>query len=399
MIHFKKNNVINTLAFIISPLFTIPIIFYSIYKKNNYSLSLIVVFIGLLSFLYVPSVTNDRVDYYNMFFQFKDYSLKNFIFYLGLIKRPDFIFHFLIFQFSKAGIDIQFLFFIVTSFTVGGSFFIFDKLSAKEKLSRIYYFTGFLLFLFSFSYPHLISGMRQYLGMSFLLLAINDLLFEKKNFRGIVLASVAILTHFSLIIFIPALILLSSFHELNITYRVIFLFSFLFFLIPENLIVDFIMSLNLPEGYNAKIEAYLTGEDFIEQGINRGSSNYLLVYLFSIGWIYPAYIYLIYTIKRKSLIRNYNYLFFSFVNMFYTIPTIFWRYSFFLRIIFVLLIIYELKFHKIKPVYIFLCIFFISLLSQIIITRYNLFESYLNEYLISGFLVFLKDIQPHDFLQ
>lgn len=376
-----------------------PVVLLGIYKKNTFNIGILVFFIGILSFLYVPTFSNDRVRYYELYEIIQRYSFKEFIIYLGIIRMPDFIFHTLIFITSKMGINIQFLFLGITTFTFGSFFFLFNKLFDKNSLSNKIYFLGFLLFLFSFSYYHSISGMRQYFGISFFLLAAYNLLIENKTTKSITLLLLAIFTHFSLLLFIPALFILKIYPNKHKIYRTIFVFSFLFLFIPKSLILDIFNYTNfLSEAYNTKADAYLNGDDFIERGIKGGSSNYYLMHLFSISWVYYAYIYLLLTIKRNSIIRNWLYLFFGLTNMFYVISTVYWRYLFLLSILFAFLILTELNNKRIKPALLTLSFFFISILTQIIIARYNIIESYFDKHILSIFFVFFKHIQPNDFL-
>jgi hypothetical protein len=396
----KKANFNNSVLFIVSPVLAVPAVFYGIYKKNIFNIGLIVFFIGILSFLYVPSVTNDRASYYRFYEIVQVYNIKQFVLYLGIIKRPDFILHALIYITAKIGINIQFLFLGITTFTVGSFFYLFNKLIEKDKLSNKLYFIGFLLLLFSFSYPHLISGTKHYFAMALFLLSTYYLVIENNTKKSIILIFLSVSTHFSMSLFIPALLVLKKYPYKNNLFRAIFILSFIFLLVPKAFISDLVASFPIafPTGYDAKIDTYIRGEDFIERGLREGSSNYYLVHFFSIAWCYFAYIYLLVTIKRKSIIRNWIYMFFGLINVFYVIPTIYWRYTFVLKMVFALLIITELNHKRVKPALLTLGIFCVSILSQIIITRYNLIDSYFNKHMFLTIFTFFRNIQPIDFL-
>src|SRR5690606_19730326 len=128
-------------------------------------------------------------------------------------------------------------------------------------------------------------------------------------------------------------------------------------------------------------------------------SNYILVYFFSIAWSIFAYLYLIFPIKRKSLFRNLLLLNFAAVNLFYPVTNVYSRYLIVVKIIFVLLLIYEYREKQsLKPLIIILGLFALNIISNFIVLRNNIEASYFTKYSLSSFFIFFREITPQDFL-
>ena len=395
----KEDKFAKTVFFIASPFLTLPAVLFGIYKKSQYSIMLLVLIFGLLSYLYIPHISNDRARYFEIFEEFQRIDFEGFLFYLKENNRPDFILHFFIFICAKLGVSIQFLFFTVTSFTVGATFLLFNKITSNLNLSNRKFFACFLAVLFSFSLDHLLSGTRFYLGTALVILGFYEGLYKSNNLRGILYLTLALFTHFSTALFIPIYLTLYYFPHAYSFYKFLFLISLSAFLLPKDFIVSAISLFEFSGGYATKAELYLESQDFIEKNIVEGSSNYIFVYVFSIAWSFFAYLYLIFTINRKSHFRNLTLLTFAVITFFYPVTNIYSRYLIVAKIIFILLIIYELRENfSLKPILITTGLLFLNFISTLIILRYNLEISYLNRYSLSTFFIFFRDITPQDFL-
>ena len=395
----KEDKFAKTVFFIASPFLTLPLTLYGVYKKSRFSILLMVLFFGFLSYLYIPHISNDRASYFEMFIEFQTFDFKNFLIYLAAHNRPDFILHFLIYLTANLGISLQLLLFAITSFTVGVCFHLFNKITQNINFTSRSFFLCFLTVLFSFSLDHLLSGIRFYFGTAWVLLAFYNGLFKRNNFRAILLLIVALFTHFSTALFIPIYFILYYFPRKHNFYKLFFLFSFTALFLSKDIIVSVLSLLDFSGGYATKAELYLEGQDFVEKGISEGSSNYILVYLFSIAWSIYAYFYIIFSIKRKSLFRNLLLLSFGVVNLFYPITNVYSRYLIVIKIIFVLLLIYEYRERQsLKPILITLGLFSLNIVSNFIVMRYNFEVSYFTKYSLSSFFIFLREISPQDFL-
>lgn len=395
----KEDKFAKTVFFIASPFLTLPAILYGIYKKSQFSIFLMVLVFGFSSYLYIPHISNDRATYFEMFNRFQGFDFKRFLSYLLETGRPDFILHFFVFLTAKLGASVQLLFFGVTSFTVGVCFYLFNKVTENFNLTNRSFFLCFLIVLFSFSLDHLLSGIRFYFGAAWVLLALYNGLFKGNNFQAILLLIVALFTHFSTALFIPIYFILYYFPGNYNFYKFFFLASFIAFLLPKDIVLSIFRVFDFSGVYATKAELYLEGQDFVQRGIKEGSSNYILVYFFSIVWSIFAYLYLIFTIKRKSLFRNLLFLSFGAVNLFYPFTNIYSRYLIIVKIIFVLLLIYEYRERKsLRPIFITMGLLVLNIVSNLIVLRYNLETSYFTKYSLSWFFIFFREITPQDFL-
>jgi len=395
----KEDKFSKSIFFIASPFLTLPALLYGIYNKSRFSIFLLVLVFGFLSYLYIPHISNDRARYFEMFFKFQRFNFSEFVAYLTAHNRPDFILHFLVYLTGKLGLSLQLLLFGVTSFTVGVCFYLFTKITENFDLTKRGFFLCFLMVLFSFSLDHLLSGTRFYFGTAWALLAFYNGLFQGNYLRAILFLIVALFTHFSTALFIPLYFILYYFPRNYNFYKFFFLTSFIAFLLPKDIIGSVLSLLDFSGGYERKAELYLEQQDLIEQGITEGSSNYIIVYFFSIAWSVFAYLYLIFTIKRKSLFRNIIFLFFAAINLFYPVTNVYSRYLIVVKIIFVLLLIYEYRERQsLKPVFITLGLMALNIFSNFIVLRNNIEASYFTKYSLSSVFIFLKEITPQDFL-
>ena len=394
------NRVEKIFFFTVSPIISLPITLYGIYKRSFLSLILLAFTIGVLSFLYLPTMSNDKARYFELYNNFALYGYDYLTEHLAT-RSADFVIHFLIYFFAINHIPLPYLILLISTFTAGSYFYFFSKFALFSKKESFNYFLCFIIVLLSFSLPDLLSGIRFYFGTAFLILAYYFFFFSKKKLLSICLLILAILTHFSLALFIPVFILLYYMPNHYKLFRWMMIFSFLFILAPKQLVISIIDTLGLSGGFETKAELYLEGEDFIEKGITEGSQNYIWVYLFSIGWSFFAYLYLLLTVTRKSMIRNILYCSFAIVNIFYVITTVYARYLIVLKFLFILLLIYELiEYKNRKPLYIMLLFVIVNTISSFIILRNNLIESYLSSRIFSIVQLFAnQNMDLVDFLR
>ncbi|MCC8035846.1 MAG: hypothetical protein LIO77_07960 [Rikenellaceae bacterium] len=123
----RGGEVIKTIFFGVSPILSLPGAFMSVYKKSRLGINLIAIFIGILSFIYLPHLSNDRARYFELYEFCRDASFKAFLGYLQ--SRPDFLLHSIIYLFAKIGIPVQFLFMGIAIFTVKMVFWNFPLIS------------------------------------------------------------------------------------------------------------------------------------------------------------------------------------------------------------------------------------------------------------------------------
>ena len=386
----KNKKILGLIFFIGSPFFSIPIIFNLIYNKTKLGLSLLTLLFGLIGYMYIPHVNNDKARYFLEYINTSNYSFSDFI--DNLFLNPNIFYNFSLSFFSASGFSFQVFYFFMTSFVVGGVLYLFYKLLMMSRLSRKDYFVCFILLLLSFSLPNLLSGTKFYLGTVLLLLSFYTGLVQKKKISGLLFLTLSFLTHFSLIIFVPIYFLLKIFPNKTTLFRTVFVLSFIFLLVPKGVIYNFIQTFGFSEAYSNKIDLYLVGEDFVEQGLEKGGASKFIVYLFSILWVYAAYVYLIFKQKLKSEYRNIAYLVFAAINLFYTVSFVFSRYLVLGAMVIALLLISESRFLKTnKYVYLFIFLFALNWTTDLIILRVNIIESFFNIEAITLVTIFMQD--------
>ena len=110
-----------------------------------------------------------------------------------------------------------------------------------------------------------------------------------------------------------------------------------------------------------KSEAYLGGDDFVKKGVEE---SYLqkIAYFLSLIWIFGIYLYTYFKIKNKSIFKNIVLFTATIINVFFSVPTIFFRYSIVLGFFFVILLIIELYENKQKSGIFLWCLKYLQLI-------------------------------------
>ena len=373
----KELNFINLILFLASPFLALPSILIGIYQsKSKFSLNLFALFMGLTAYMYIPTDTNDKTAYYFTYQSFQNYSWSQFLDYF--IIDPNILFNFLLYGSSNLGISFQVLSFLSMYFIVRTVLYIFNNIVREASLNQKIYFISFILIILSFSFKRLFSGFKFHLGVSFLLLSLYEGLFNNNSKKGLLFLFLAVLGHYSLMVFAPVYFMIKYLPKKTTIYRYIFLASFIFLFLSISGILDIAEGLGLPDNYIDRSSKYTDKEDdFVKQGLIKGGFSTLIGFLSSVVWSYVAYLYLIFRTKQKSVLRNIVYLSFAITNLFYSLPFVFSRYLDFLAIIFALLVIYETG-KTLKINYVFILLFSIHLGTDLIIMRYNLYASYID---------------------
>lgn len=374
----KELNVINIILFLASPFLALPSILIGIYKfKSKFSLNLLALFMGLTAYMYIPTDTNDKTAYYFLYQRFQNYSWSQFLDYFFI--DPNILFNFSLYISSKIGLPFQILSFVLTYFIVKTVIYIFDNIIKETSFAQRIYFLSFILIILSFSFKRLYSGFKFHLGVSFLLLSFYEGILNNKNKKGLLFLFLAVLGHYSLMVFAPVYFIIKYLPNKTSIYRSIFLVSLIFLFVQISGYFGLIKTLGLAEGYINKADAYLNNEDVVKQRLMEGGSSSLIRYLSSVIWSYVAYLYLIFRTKQKSVLRNIVYLSFALTNLFYGLPFVFSRYLDFLAIIFALLVTYESRrTSEIRYIFMFILLFLLNLGTDLIIMRYNLYASYID---------------------
>lgn len=391
----KKGTVETYITFFLSPLFSIPLILLQLKKRDNSVLILVALFFGYLSFLYIPSISNDKAEYYSRYAKYLDYDFGDLINYLKAVSRPDFVFEFIIYFFARLNINIQLMFFFLTSFTVY-SIFAFVKEVVNKYVNGNFYFTIFttLLIIFSLSFSGLLSGIRFYFATGIFIWSIYFLFFQINIRRGVLLFILTLFTHFSFAFFIPAIILVYLFPA-NLNPKIVLGFSLLFLFLPKDFLGSIFGFLQMPESYSNKADSYMNVEQVT-------SENSLILNFLRNLWLYFAYFYLLFFNKNsnnKALLVL--MIFLSFVNITYSVPLIFNRYTVVLKILFLTYLLFLYKSNKLdlKYLLLFSASFFINFVIDINVLRYNFIASYQLSDFYTIIHILSKKVIPYDFLR
>jgi len=217
--------------------------------------------------------------------------------------------------------------------------------------------------------------------------------------KGCILLLLASLIHFSVILFFLSFFLFFVLKKKPTLTSILFIISLFFLFFPKEFIYH-ISSIPLwNEGYTSKIDSYLNSDDILDKRISM-SKSVGLIYWGGILWLYFLYLYLLFTIKIKSMMRSLLYCNIFVINFFYQITTVFERYSIILQLIAVGLIIYEsIVLQRIKILYFFLVLFTIRFIFQLIIMRNNILASYFCSDTLLFITAMYRKITENMFLQ
>jgi len=388
------------LMFLLSPILSLPLILRDLYSNKNSSLILISLTFGIVSFLYIPRESNDKAYYHLLYENLSSLDIQGFFIFLS--EKPDFLFYTLLYLFSKSGIPIQFLFLFITALTVWIWLFSFRKFTNHNNLKTKDYFIFLTLILISFSIDHLISGVRNYLAFSFILLGFLSSGINNNKTKGLLYIILAIAIHFSSIIFLPFYFIFILFPKRYNFYKFLFIFSFIFIITPRELLLQFADQLKLPSAIQNKAESYLGEKDFIENSLSIGNfNNYLKIFFYEL-WTFFAWAYLFITINRKSIFRNLTYTSFAVSNLFYSAPDTYYRYILVAQFFFLVLLLVEYDFYSkfLKFSKILLVVFALNLLGNIYVYREQFIKSYFNINSTTLITILLKeDITSKDFIK
>ncbi|GIM51494.1 EpsG family protein [Capnocytophaga cynodegmi] len=366
-------NIISTSLFLISPFLAIPSILVGILKKDKYSIGLFVILISLLSYLYIPNETNDKTRYIEIYEDFKYWDYVRFInFYYS--HSQDFILQVLVKFASEIGVKIQVVYFLVTATIMGTILSIWKGLS--QYLERD--FISIFLIITSISYLDAFSGTRFMFAASLTIYAYYLNFFKNKAIQPYIWLLVAINIHFGVLVFALGFIALKFLVNYPKLIKLFFLGSFIFLILPKSFLFNIFSMLDFGGGLGVKSDSYIASdEDFAQNYFKSAGSSGFVIYLAQTLWIYGMYVYML--LRLKSIQKPHLTLFFviGIMNVFYPVTTVFLRYSLLVKILFAIILISDIKNENIKKAPIlFLGLFSLNIITQLIIMRYNIDASY-----------------------
>ena len=371
-------DILNCLFYILSPILSFPLIFFSLIKRTKGSAFLFSLFAGYISYMYVPPYIYDKARHIEFYNDSKYFTLSEFFAY-NFQHQPDFLFRLLIYIGSVFGIKVHFVFFFITFISIFLIMKVFFDVIKSYNISAKYSTLIVLLSIFSFSYINIFSGMRYFLALSFLFCGIYYAYI--KNIKSYyVYLFLACITHYSLFFFVFILLampLLKKFKPKTISFFLIL--SFLLLLIPPEIIFKSLQIIGLTSSLEAKVLAYLSDDGYKAR---MDSFVYYLIRFINVIWIYLLIVVLILRTKLPdnkfikllvwSLIFN---------NVFIAFPVVFDRYALFIKLLVVIFFIIEyIKNEKIIIPLLFLSIFILIALVDFV-------------QLLDGFLSIFNDKQ------
>lgn len=396
-VFLNKKSVEAVGAFIVSPFLSLPVILNRIKKKNIVGIYLFSFLVALISYIYIPSFTNDRTRYFERYEIYQTINFSQLFSYLMSGARTDFLFDMFIYLFAKVGINVQFLFFFFTYVSVFIILFVWHKVISIQVYSNRIYFLSFLSIILSFSLPTLFSGIRFFFGLSFFLLGLYYLYVTRNITKAVLSLAFAIFTHFSLAYFLPA-VLIVLFWKNNTAHRILFIISLLFLFLPSSVLSGFLQLINLPESYSAKVDDYVLGGDVTMQ---EAEGNSWILYYIRLIWMVLGYIYLLF-VRRNSYNKTLSslvYLFIFFYNLTSSVPTIFLRYASLIKILLVLLVATDYYYIRKKtPFYWGILLFSIIFVTDVFVLRNNFMSSLLDMKNISLLTIFFNKVTLLDVL-
>lgn len=404
----RKGTFETIVIFIATPLLSLPLIFLQLRKKDQWGSVLLSLLLGVVAYNYIPSISNDKAKYYERYETFQDYTLSQFTEFLVSIKKPDFIFDFIIFFFSNLGIPLDFAFFVLTFLSVFTIFKIVNTIINKSTVAQYDYLFVSLMTLFSFSLPSLFSGLRFTLGATVFMYGVFQLLFKGNIRWGVIYLIVAAQIHFSLLFFLPAVLCVELDKRKMINYRILFLISFVFFLIPASFTGQLLSLLSISESLEAKTSVYVGSDDFVSQNFDSNQSS-VAVYLLRTMWYYVMLAYLLIFHKKLSFdtwssnILIFIYVCVFFVNFTFPFTTIFSRLTLFIKFLFLFHLLYQFftqnnVFSK-KALYVIFLFYVVTFIVDVNILRINFSESLFRRDSLTIIHMFYNKIIPNDFIQ
>ena len=401
ILHFKFNKIslLNIVLFVIAPFLAIPTIFVGIINKSKVSLQLLVLLFGIVGYMYIPNLSDDRATYFELYDNFKNSSYIELFAYL-MLQGQDFILQSMFYTASQFNIIVQFVFAVVTLISMSLIFSIYYRITQKGDYPKIEYrFYCILLLCLSIPYIDLLSGTRFVFAISFVLMAFYTGLIERKKI-ALILVIIASFIHFSTLIFIPIFVVLYFFPNNDRKYMSLFLVSLIFLLIPATFIGSLFNLFGLSGGLAVKQEAYLEGEDFVKNALDESYIS-RIVFMLEMIWIYLMYVFLIFSSKSSGVFKNMVLFSATIINIFYSVPTIFFRYALFLKLLFVFLLIREIYLFKQKKwILVFSFILLIIFFFQIISGLTNIMKTFFDRDTILLIQIILKNnLTRADFIQ
>lgn len=235
---------------------------YLLLHKNSYSkfsfifVSYVYAIIAFTQYSTINTTDYDIIRYYTTYHFFSDLDFKDG--WQAILIHGDIFFYAIVYILSKLfPEDPRILSFFFTFVTSTLLFLSIDNFVFKYSGKRRYNLFGVVFWIFSFflisSFPNMTNVFRQFFGISIFLYGVSK---KELNKRYVIFFILAILTHWSLLVYIFLYIVISKFRN-NL--------NSVLFIIP---IISVLINLVLPNfSFTERINVYLFGEEIL--GIDK----------------------------------------------------------------------------------------------------------------------------------
>lgn len=392
----NKSSILTYNIFMLVPfLATIPLFFQLRKGRDNGACLLMSLLAGMLSFNYIPSYSNDKSRYIERGEYFSTLSLNEFTEYLIDSLKPDYIFDLINYLIVSNGLkDVKVFFFIITFITVYSVLIALKKIIIRAtKRNFSYNLLTLFLVIMAISLPNLLSGMRFTFAGSFFLWFIYFSFFNKRYLLAAAFLVLSIATHFSYLLLTLAA-LFAFFKPKILVIKLMLAISLVFYIIPQDVLINITSALSLPIEYTSKVDAYTQLDNEFSREI------IILSYLRNL-WFYLAIPYLlVYKPKTDNVFFILIASMIVFINFMNPIPLAFDRYIVFFKILFAAYLVYETTHSKNKEkiFFIFMILFFLGWIVDIFVMRINLLESYSIVKMLTIFNIFSDIGSDHKIL-
>jgi len=389
-----------SIFFLISPIFSFPLILLELAIGSRLGYFLFSLFIAFFAYLYVPFKSADLYRYYSTFEYFQDIPLSELN--SALTNRPDKGIYYLMKIYDTLGLNMQFLVFSVVLLEMSILIYIFRDIIKKYKV-KLDIKKHILFFFLYFSSVGLINwyftASRFFLSSTIVFYGYYLLYVQRKKI-GIIFFFLAPLFHFSTYIFLLIALIPSNFFNKKIL-RLIFFITLIFHFIPKEIING---SINIgikniipEENINRKFKTYTLKEDFIEKGLKNAENPILQYFFYYVKklWFILA---IFYFFSRKTQnIPQVLLLYFIILNFTAPFPTIYGRYATIVQMVFTLhLILESFKSRKITQyLYIYTTASIFSFLISIRSIRYQVFDIITSDSSLTLYSIFNKKIDTY----
>ena len=308
------SDIVMGVFFFLTPFWSLPLIIFQLIKTRRVFYTILISsFFALTASLLAP--TGDLYRLYIIYFDFQEYSFDSFISYLSV--KPDFLFYALLYTFAKIGLSIRIIIFLIV--------FCFFQLSFNLLLKQTKKISILIILLFVLQFDFLLQGLflRFPLAMLCVIYAfIRKLEGKKYAFLLLLLASSI---HFAALVAIPLYFLSKAKNKKLNIFLLISLFIMPFgsyiFIFLTNHFIEYFPDIPL----KLKIESYFLGYWALEYFDDRTWKA--LVQFYTERALYVVVLLYFIVTKNKNSYRPYVISFLILINVLFSFPNLFGRYS------------------------------------------------------------------------